>query len=71
MNRAGMREGTDRGIRARMGSTDSHICQHLTSLGISSLPTRKIVTLLAFSLDAKPCMPTVILFYCTFQGSIL
>ena len=29
------------------------------------------VTLLACSLDASPCMPAVVLFYCTFQGTVL
>ena len=29
------------------------------------------VTLLACSLDASPCMPAVVLYYCTFQGTVL
>ena len=29
------------------------------------------VTLLAWLLDARPCVPAVILYYCTFQGTVL
>ena len=29
------------------------------------------VTLLACSLDARPCMPVVVMYYCTFQDTIL
>ena len=29
------------------------------------------VTLLACSLDASPCMPAVVLYYCIFQGTVL
>ena len=31
----------------------------------------QLVTLLACSLNATPCMPAVVLYYCTFQGTIL
>ena len=29
------------------------------------------LTLLAYSLDASPCMLAVVLYYCTFQGTVL
>ena len=42
----------------------------------SALPSHLLsllqsITLLACSLDASPCMPAVVLYYCTFQGTVL
>ena len=42
-----------------LGSTISHLLSLLQP-----------VTLLACSLDARPCMPAVALYYCTFQGTV-
>ena len=45
----------------------------LTILQLYHLPPPLLLqsaALLACSLDASPCMPAVVLYYCTFQGTV-
>ena len=46
-------------------------CWRSFSSTISHLPSLlQSAALLACSLDASPCMPAVVLYYCTFQGTV-
>ena len=62
-------------VSSTSGMGEIAACPHLILLTILLLswlppPLPPPVTLLACSLDAIPCMPTVVLYYCTFQGTI-
>ena len=47
-------------------------CWRSFSSAISHLPSLlQTVTLLARPLDASPCVPAIVLYYCTFQGTAL
>ena len=49
----------------------SYCWQFFSSTISHSLSLLQLVTLLACSLDASLCMPALLLYYCTFQGTIV
>ena len=49
----------------------SYCWQFFSSTISHSLSLLQLVTLLACSLDASFCMPALLLYYCTFQGTIV
>ena len=64
-------------VPSASGMSEIAVCLHLLfrwsfSSTISHLLSLlQVVILLACSPDARPCMPTVVLYYCTFQGAVL